>query len=43
MGIGSKLLDWGIEEARRLGLPAYTEAGPKGEGSQHRQTPMIQG
>lgn len=32
MGIGAKLLEWGVAEACRRGLPAYTEASPKGEG-----------
>ena len=30
------MVEWGVAEARRLGLPASTEAGPKGEGLYRR-------
>jgi hypothetical protein len=32
MGIGGKLLEWGIETARGRGLGVQTEAGPMGVG-----------
>jgi GNAT superfamily N-acetyltransferase len=32
MGIGGRLLDWGIERAGELGLRVQTEAGPMGVG-----------
>jgi len=32
LGIGGKLLEWGIETAKGKGLGVQTEAGPMGEG-----------